>query len=157
MRSIHQLITRAGLGLVLCLTLLPTPEAAAVCSSTSCGPSAMHPYLGVPGDRCYAIWFNAGGPKSARVIGNNAAFFNPVAGMWSVCGPPASAAANWVAIPSAGFLAGDVFHSAGSPLPAACSFQFRPLVGPGSFPATETCVIDGSNGLPVELLTFSAE
>jgi hypothetical protein len=40
---------------------------------------------------------------------------------------------------------------------AACSFQFRPLAGPGSAPATETCVVSGSNGLPVELLSFRAE
>ncbi len=157
MRSIHQLVARAGLGLVLCLTLVPTPEAAALCLSTSCGPTSAHPYFGAGGDKCMAVWLNGGGKKSARVIGNNAHFFNPVVSKWSACAPPVSAAANWGPIGSASYLLGDLFHFASSSLPAGCTFQFRPLVGAGSFPATETCVIEGSKGLPVELLAFSAE
>jgi hypothetical protein len=156
-RSIYQTITCGGLALALCLALLPAPEAGAACSSIYCSPVATHSYFGAAGDGCTAVAFLNGGYKSARVVGTNAHFFNPVAGQWSACAPAANAASAWTPIGAPLTLYGMVFHFAGSALPAACSFQFRPLAGPGSAPATETCVVSGSNGLPVELLSFRAE
>ena len=53
-------------------------------------------------------------------------------------------------------------HTPGQGVPATCSFSFgliccgSPFCGPGT-PGTIVCTVDGSDGLPIELMEFSVE
>ncbi len=141
----------------LSLVAVSAGSANAACGPVTCAPVLTHSYFGTAGDACSATWTNSGGCKSVRVVGTNADFFDLLMGSWFMCEPAASPTANWVAVGSAPGLTGNIFHMGASPGAASCQFQFRPCVGSSPLAATETCVANNSDGLPVELLQFGVE
>lgn len=144
-------------GLSLCgLVAFGTGESGASCVGTMCHATAMHGYFGVAGNACSGAWFNGGGCKSARVVGKNAYFYNPLAMNWQLPASSPTAASAWVNVGSASIFPGFVFHANASSLPASVNFQFRPCGAPAN-PPTEVCSVNGSDGLPVELLAFGID